>query len=333
MLELTTPRGLPVHVPETPGEDASPRFSSRDLSSVRAYYDEHGYAIVANLFDAATCDRQRRLWETEVKPFRGHVYRQATARAEKHVFNGNGWVMNPILNLQSLDPRRFPNFRRHATEAILASPALADVFTALLGDKPKIVQSMYFEGNSATWEHQDSYYLDSENVGEMAAAWIAMEDIAARAGRFFVCPGSHRIELARHGYENNVAEHHDRYIASVVDKIKELRLPISAPFLGKGDVLVWNALTIHGSLNTQDPSRSRSSITCHAIPNSRKFLQLQTRLLDVPTDTVNRTEIFRPKDLTAVRNRLVFGVESRFPGLFYWAKRTALKQLMRWKAN
>jgi len=79
--------------------------------------------------------------------------------------------MNPILNLQSIDPVRYPNFRKFAVENILTAPRLAEGFGILFDEKPKIVQSMYFEGNSATWEHQDSYYLDSEMIGSMAAAW------------------------------------------------------------------------------------------------------------------------------------------------------------------
>jgi len=31
----------------------------------------------------------------------------------------------------------------------------------------------------------------------MAACWIALENITAKAGRFFVCPGSHRPESDR----------------------------------------------------------------------------------------------------------------------------------------
>jgi phytanoyl-CoA hydroxylase len=333
MLEFSTPRGLPVQVPETLSEDPSPRFNADDTEALGNYYRENGYVIVRKLFTADTCDAQRLLWEQEVKPFSGYIYRQATAKAEKHVFNGNGWVMNPILNLQSVDPKRFPRFRRHATEAVLAAPNLRDVFTGLLGERPKIVQSMYFEGNSATWEHQDSYYLDSEKVGEMTAAWIAIEDIAAQAGRFFVCPGSHKLKLDDHGLENNIAEHHEVYISSVVDKIRQLNLGIKAPALQKGDVLFWNALTIHGSLNTQDPRHSRSSITCHAIPSSRLFFHHQILLWDVATDTVNDTRIFRPKDLAARKNRLIFQIESRFPAFFYWAKRRAVKQVFKWKAQ
>jgi phytanoyl-CoA hydroxylase len=333
MLELTTPRGLPVQVPETPAEDPSPRFKPDELDAIRNYYRENGYVIVRKLFPAETCDAQRRLWEEEVKPFGGYIYRQATAKAEKHVFNQNGWVMNPILNLQSVDPKRFPRFRNYATKAVLASPNLRSVFAGILGESPKVVQSMYFEGNSVTWEHQDSYYLDSEKIGEMVAAWIAIEDIAARAGRFFVCPGSHKLKLDEHGLENNIAEHHETYIQSVVNKIKQLNLEIRAPALEKGDVLFWNAFTIHGSLNTQDPRFSRSSITCHAIPGSRRFLHHQILLWDVATDTVNDTKIFRPKDLSALKNRWIFQVETRFPSLFYWAKRRAVKQIFKWKTR
>jgi phytanoyl-CoA hydroxylase len=332
MLELTTPRGLPVSVPEVFAEDPSPRFHSHEIDAIRAYYKENGYVIVKSVFEPQVCDTQRKLWDQDVKPFDGYIYRQATAKVEKHVFNENGWVMNPILNLQSLDPRHFNRFRSHATEFFLASPQLRDLFKGLLGEAPKVVQSMYFEGNSATWEHQDSYYLDSEIIGEMAAAWIAMEDIAARAGRFFICPGSHKIRLDDHSLENNIAEHHDAYILSVVEKIKSLNLEIRAPLMEKGDVLFWNALTIHGSLNSQDPENSRSSITCHAIPSSRLFLSLQSRLRDVEADDVNGTRVFRPKDLREIRNRLVFGVETHLPGLFYWAKRNAIKRLVRQKS-
>ena len=329
MIELTTPRGLPVNVPERFEEDPSPRFDVRDFTGIRAYYRENGYAIVRSVFSQSTCDTQRMLWEKEVKPYGGYIYRQATGKVERHVVNAQGWVMNPILNLQSVDPRHFGRFRRFATESLLAAPPLRDLFTAILGEPPMIVQSMYFEGNSATWEHQDSYYLDSARVGEMAAAWIAMEDIAPRSGRFFVCPGSHRVKLDDHGFENNIAEHHEVYITSVVQRIRSLNLPILAPMLQKGDVLFWNALTIHGSLDSQDPAHSRSSVTCHAVPRSGRFLQWQVRVLDPLTDEVNGTHVYRPKDLRVLRNRLIFEVESRFPRLFYWAKNAAIKQIMR----
>jgi len=324
VIELKTPRGLSVAVPESPAEDPSPKFSAQDTSSIKDYYDLNGYAIVKNLFDSQDCDAIRDLWDREVKPSTEFIYRQATAKAERHVVNPKGWVMNPILNLQSINPRLFPKFRQYATKSFFASKNLSQIFSSLIGASPKIVQSMYFEGNSATWEHQDSYYLDSETIGEMTAAWIALEDIQAQAGRFFICPGSHKIQLDDHGLYNNIAENHESYIASVVTKIKELNLEIRAPILNKGDVLFWNAWTIHGSLDSQDEKHSRSSITCHVIPKSKQLLQLQARLLNMPADVEGEMAICRPKDLALIKNRAILLIETQFPKLFYALKKQAI---------
>jgi phytanoyl-CoA hydroxylase len=333
VIELKTPRGLPVRVPEELSEDPSARFVVGDAKNAKEYYERYGYVILHGLFSAETCDQARNLWNDEIKPHNGHIYRQATAKAERHVKNKNGWVMNPILNLQSVDPRHFPDFRKFSTHSILSHGPLHDAFAAFLGESPKIVQSMYFEGNSATWEHQDSYYLDSEVPGEMCAAWISLDDIAPTAGRFFICPGSHKIRLQDHSLYNNVAEHHDAYILSVVEEIRNRKFDIRAPLMSKGDVLFWNAWTIHGSLDSQDATHSRSSITCHAIPRSRKFLQHQTNIFTLKTDKVNATEIYRPKDLASWKNRFVFSIESHFPSVFYWLKKKAVIHALRAKSR
>lgn len=329
MKHLKTPRGLSVDVPETVAEDGSPKFDISHTAEIKAYYEENGYVIVKGGIEAAACDQIRALWEREIKPFGGHIYRQATAQVERHKLNGKGWVMNPILNLQSVDPQRFPQFREFATQHILAHPRLTQAFRILLGETPKIVQSMYFEGNSATWEHQDSYYLDSEKLGAMVAGWIAIEDIAAEAGRFFICPKSHKIELIKQQKDNNIADNHEAYIQQVVGRIRSLNLEIRAPYLQKGDILFWHAFTIHGSLDSQHEHHSRSSITCHAIPNSHRFLQLHTRVFDLPTDTVQGVRMFRPKDLSKLKNRMIFTAETCFPKAFYSIKKAVVRYVIK----
>lgn len=334
MIELTTPRGLPVSVPENIMEDVSARFEVGNWLPAKEYYEKNGYVVFGHLIAPEMCDRIRALWNREVKPFDGYMYRQASSgRAEKHLKNANGWVMNPILNLQSVDPARFPAFRKYATERILANDNLRDALAALLGGAPKIVQSMYFEGNSETWEHQDSYYLDSETIGEMCGVWLAVEDIAATAGRFFVCPGSHLIRLNDHSIRNNIAESHETYISSVVDEMAKRELEIRAPAMRKGDVLFFNALTIHGSLKSQDQRHARSSITAHAIPSSKNLLQFQSRVLKLKVDHLNGTALFRPKDLASRKNRMVLFIESHFPAQFYWLKKKAIVHVMRKKSR
>ncbi len=96
--------------------------------------------------------------------------------------------------------------------------------------------------------------------------------------------------------------------------------------------MFWNGLTIHGSLDSQDPEQSRSSITCHAIPSSRRLLHHQTLLWDVATDLVNETRIFRPKDLAAVKNRVIFGLESPAAlAILLGQNEPRLKQVFKWK--
>jgi len=328
MIQLETPNGLPVQVPETDKEDPSEKFAMNQISEAMEYYDEFGYVVFRNVIESQDCVDAMTLWSEEVKPSTEFIYRQATARAEKNVLDTHGWVMNPILNLQSISPKLFPKLRKHSVEKILCAKPLAGILNSLLGDAPKVVQSMYFEGNSQTWEHQDSYYLDSENIGKMAACWIALENITAKAGRFFVCPGSHRIDLGKQNSETNVADRHDVYIKQVVEEIKRRGLEIRAPKLNQGDVLIWNSWTIHGSLASNDENHSRSSITSHVIPESDRFLQLHSRSWMPPVERINDTWIWRPKDQAILKHKVIFWLETRFPNTFRAVKKVAVRYLV-----
>ena len=328
MIQLETPNGLPVHVPETDKEDPSEKFSLNQALDAKDYYDEFGYVVFRNVIESQDCVDAMKFWAEEVKPSSKFIYRQATARAEKNVLDSHGWVMNPILNLQSISPKQFPKLRKHAVEKILCAKPLTTILRGFLGDDPKVVQSMYFEGNSATWEHQDTYYLDSENIGTMAACWVALEDIQPKAGRFFICPGSHLIDLGKQNSDTNIADNHHIYIKQVVEEIRQRGLEIRAPKLNQGDILIWNARTMHGSLASNDEKHSRSSITCHVIPNSDRFLQLHSRSLMPKVERVNDTWLWRPKDQTELKSRVILWLESTFPRVLYSIKKIVVRKMI-----
>ena len=289
------------------------------------YYKDNGYVVLKNILSKNSCDVLIDSWNKEVKPFKGFIYRQATAKLEKNIFNSQNWVMNPILNLQSLNPKYFYNLRSNFEKIIASNKDLANFINFLIGDRPAIVQSMYFEGNSATWEHQDSYYLDDEDTGSMLAGWIALENIEADAGRFFVCPKSHLVDYAKMDLSNIITSNHQKYIKTIVEIIKDNNFEIKAPKLDKGDILIWNALTIHGSLDSQSKSNSRSSITFHAIKSSSRFQVLRNVLRKLNYDKNYPFFIFRPKDLSKKRNKIVFFLEKNFPKTFYKFKNTAIE--------
>ncbi len=159
----------------------------------------------------------------------------------------------------------------------------------------------------------------------MVAAWVALEDIHPGAGRFFVYPGSHRIDLRKNGGDFDIAFHHDRYKTLIVDVIVRHGLELRAPALQRGDVLFWNSKTIHGSLSTLGTTRTRQSLTAHYIPTSHRFLSLQSRIRTFDTIEHNGIQVQCPKDQSRLQNRMTLAVESHLPGPFYLAKRLAVK--------
>jgi phytanoyl-CoA hydroxylase len=322
MFTIPAPTGGAVHIPVSAREDRE-YFTAFD-SAAKEYLAAEGYVVVRKLIDPSLCAAVREAFELEIKSYKGFLYRQTTARAERNSFNSLGHVMNPLLNLQDLEPGRFSRVRQRSLE-MFTSPAVAAALHRQFGEDPKLVQTMYFEGNSATWAHQDTYYLDSEQVGSMVAAWFALEDIHPGAGRFFVYPRSHLIDVRKNGGDFDIAFHHERYKALIVEIIRRNALELRAPALEAGDVLFWSAKTVHGSLCTLQTQRTRQSLTAHYIPKSHRFLQLQSRLKALRLREHDGIQVHCPKSQALLRNRMTLLVESRLPGPFYFAKRLAVK--------
>jgi phytanoyl-CoA hydroxylase len=320
---VKTPVDTEIEVAATPADDFA-YFTIDQADDIRRYYAEYGYVVIRDLIPAEVCRIARREYEREVKPYKGFIYRQATANPERHVYCKHGFMMNPILNVQSMDPRHFPEFRRSGV-AVITHDNLQRAMRVLFGEAGKLVQSMYFEGNPVTWPHQDTYYLDAEQIGRMTAAWISVEQIAAGAGRFFIYPKSHLLELEKNGGDVDVAFNHARYKKRVVEIIQSSGLECRAPALGEGDVLLWAAKTIHGSLQTTQPEVSRSSFTAHFIPKSSRFLQLQSRIKGLNLETIGGMDVHKPKDLAKVRSRSVLWLETTFPHAFQATKKAAVK--------
>jgi phytanoyl-CoA hydroxylase len=327
-LSFTDPLGRNIEIPESRAYDHAYFTLESSPEDIRAYYEDNGYVVIRGLIPQSLCDSVSPVFEDEVKPYDGYIYRQTTANPEKHAWSGHGFMLNPILNVQSLDPRALGKFRTLGT-SIITHANVQKAVHILFGEPGKLVQSMYFEGNPATWPHQDTYYLDAEDIGRMTAAWIAVEDIAAGAGRFFIYPKSHKIDLFKNSGAFDVAFNHDKYKSLVVETIREYQLVCSAPALSKGDALFWAAKTIHGSLKTLQTDRSRKSFTAHFIPASSRFLQFQSRIKGLRLKPVNGMQVHHPKDLSETMNRLVLFVETRFPRAFRRMKKMAIKFITR----
>lgn len=322
MYTIEGPAGDNIIIPETLAED-KPYFTPQQVAEASQHLNEHGYTVIRGLISKELCDAANASFKDTVKKYGDYLYRQTTANPELHKFNEQGFMMNPILNVQDL-PNALRGFREVGLN-IITHPHIRAFFKVHFGESAKIVQSMYFEGNPTTWAHQDTYYLDAEKIGVMTAAWFALEDIKPGAGRFYVYPGSQRIDVKKNGGDFDIAFNHKRYKELMKTIIREQKLECAAPALQKGDVLLWNSKTIHGSLKTTQAEYSRSSLTGHYIPSSMRFLQLQSRIKGLALGSYNGMEVHYPKPLDKFSKRMVLKIETSFPKTFQLVKRMAVK--------
>ncbi|HWJ35300.1 MAG TPA: phytanoyl-CoA dioxygenase family protein [Steroidobacteraceae bacterium] len=316
---------IPSHV-----EDATdPYLKLTSDAAIKKYYSDNGYVVIRNELPSELCERVRRTFEKEVKHYPGHLYRQPSGgRPEVNKYTKTGFVVNSILNVHDLSTRQFGGFRNDSLQ-VLTHDNIQKSVKIILGEPGQLVQSMYFEGNPNTWPHQDTYYLDSEKLGSMVAVWVAIEDIQPGAGRFYIYPGSHKIDMMKNGGKFDVAFNHDRYKKLMVSVLEDSGIAVHAPALRRGDVLFWNSKTIHGSLPTTQPENSRSSFTGHYIPESHRFMQFQSRVKSFGSRVVNNMRVNHPKDQDRLSNRVVLGLETSFPKSFQALRNTAIKIVTR----
>jgi phytanoyl-CoA hydroxylase len=321
--------GREILIPETVDVESDPYLKLDTDESIKNFYLDNGYVVIRGAVPQNLCVHARTAYETEVKGFKRPLYRQTTSGApERHRFTPGGYMENSILNVHDLRTDWFPGFKSDLME-VLTHQNIQKALRTILGEPGQLVQSMYFEGNPATWPHQDTYYLDSEKIGSMVAVWVAVEDIKPGAGRFYVYPGSHKIDIKKNGGDFDIAFHHDRYKKMTASLIESKQLAPSAPALRQGDALFWNSKTIHGSLPTTQADYSRSSFTAHYIPESHRFLQFQSRIKSFRSRIVNGMRVNHPKDQDLFANRLLLEIESTFPRTFQTMKNIAIKIVTR----
>jgi phytanoyl-CoA hydroxylase len=332
MLDTLTPIGTGLHIPETLDEDAA--YFSVDapggMADARAYYDEQGYVVLRGLIPKALCNQVRAVFDAEARHTPIPMLRQKNMRYERNSFDENGFLSNPIFNLQDLGSGPLAGFRGAVLD-ILTHRVTAAATAALLGyDRSMVIQSMFFEAPAGTWAHQDSYYQDSAAaLGGCVAGWFALEDIDAGGGRFYVCPGSHRnAPLLRNEGEYNFATGHEAYQLGMIDMMRSYGLSFAAPYLAAGDVLFWNSLTVHGSLPASRPGVSRRSLTAHYLREGDAMLQFHSRIRPQKTMIYNGMSVGLLHDQDELLNRLVRAVAYHLPKPYMAARRLALQALL-----
>jgi ectoine hydroxylase-related dioxygenase (phytanoyl-CoA dioxygenase family) len=147
----------------------------------------------------------------------------------------------------------------------------------IFDENPLLFQSLSFDQGSQQGLHQDTAYVVVDRPLELAACWIALEDVQEGSGELMYAPGSHRhadwpFAPDRKHWQSNpdgqqaLDEWHSFLVASATAKPGGLRTFLPK----KGDVLVWHADLAHGGSPVKRPELTRQSLVGHFCPQSAR---------------------------------------------------------------
>tara|TARA_B100000886_G_scaffold194131_1_gene133756 strand:- start:835 stop:1617 length:783 start_codon:yes stop_codon:yes gene_type:complete len=138
----------------------------------------------------------------------------------------------------------------------------------LLGEKPKKFGSELFAKPPRTGMkvpiHQDNYFWNTKN-GNALTIWFALDNSNKKNGAIFYFKGSHKNGLVKHSVSFHPGTSQEIKKKIILDKYKKI-----TPVLQKGDCIVHNSLTIHGS-NENLSNKPRTGLTLRYIAKNEKF--------------------------------------------------------------
>lgn len=233
--------------------------------NTRNYYEENGYVVFRNLVTIEVIDRVLKLYQSDIIPSKHPFFRMKSNAYEVNEVNEFGYVKQPFLDVH--DYKKYPEFSK-STMNILCSDEIQDALRQITGSNSfNLMQAMLFDANAGTYPHQEWWYLDTIPNGHLIIAWIALEDIDEKAGRFYVLPKSDNLDF--HSDTPNIS--HSEWLERIKKYVEYNQNEITAPDMKKGDVIFLNSRVVHGSLPTVNVSFSRKSLTAHYIPSEYKF--------------------------------------------------------------
>ena len=159
-------------------------------NSLKNYYLENGYAIFKSLISDEKIDRIL----IELKRFKesNKIYYSQSEhnwRRIKKDLDKNGLLECSFENFTDLP---WGKGISHAGRDILQSKEILLALRTLSDYEDFCMwQNMFFDKSTGTIDHIDTWYLDTNPMGYLFGAWVALEDIDGKGGVFHVYPKSH----------------------------------------------------------------------------------------------------------------------------------------------
>ena len=228
----------------------------------KAQFERDGYLVLRGLFSPAEAAAFR---DAFMRANAGGPVPGLSAIGEGVASPSDPLAFYPRMMNPHLQPAREVGA---LARGFLLDPRLEPVLTALLGEEPLGVQTMfYFKPAGARGQelHQDNFYLRVK-PGTCLAAWLAVDDVDAGNGGMKVVPGSHHEAVA-------CPQQADPAVSFTADYVPVPEGMEAVPCdMKAGDVLFFNGSLIHGSTPNTSADRFRCSLIAHYVPRHSQEL-------------------------------------------------------------
>lgn len=160
-------------------------------------------------------------------------------------------------------------------QKLILSEKIVRFLTVVFDRPPLAFQGLYFETGSRQDIHQDTAYVRVNHPMELAASWIAMEDIKQGSGELEYYVGSHRIpEYLFEGKDKWMpygSTEHARFLSHLKEESERIGLKREQFRPMKGDALIWHADLCHGGSPVTKETTRRSFVTHYCPSTSAPF--------------------------------------------------------------
>jgi ectoine hydroxylase-related dioxygenase (phytanoyl-CoA dioxygenase family) len=149
--------------------------------------------------------------------------------------------------------------------SVILDPRVVDVMTELLGGAPLVCNTLNTEHGTQQPFHTDSLYMTPPKKLNLAASWLALEDVKENSGPLQYYPGSHQIPpyVFSNGSISAVDEEMHAYVKYMESEIEKRDLKPKKFHANAGDLFVWHSQLYHGGAPIIDRSLTRKSLVTH----------------------------------------------------------------------
>ena len=136
----------------------------------------------------------------------------------------------------------------------------------------KVNTKSALEGSGWLWHQDFGYWVhDGYPQNDMITALVLMSDTQEIHGSLYMIPGTHKLGLVEHSYDDSQAAYQLPQRAVETNRLKEIMKTHAAPvpIVGKaGTLVLFHCLTIHGSgANMSAENRWQAYVTYNRVAN------------------------------------------------------------------